>query len=351
MITFKVDDVEITTEPDLWYDNQEHFLKQGMACVGLRGGTTEAYKFNADRVDFQDARTNSFVHTLMASYDRHVPLALAPDDVWLVVAQAVTKHIELNPEECRRALVSWDGKKKLQVRRDGFRKGSPDNDWEGAFAEFGDQIQEAIGNKRDLFDPTFTTTTPTEKAAIQVQMMSALAPYFEYRMMTCCGFPQVTLLGEPQDWFEIAKRVDAFGEFYPKWAYKPLVTAVSHFVRAAAGKPDMGFWQNLFKRSGGSGGTYINGWVNAFFPYVNGKPNKMMLADFETELTKGPHAGHDVGDYGGTVATVPMEWDYFGTKYDMGLVTGIFGTTILEVDGAKAYKPVVGWAVGEAKAK
>lgn len=348
-ITFKVDDVTSREQPKLssYRTNKAQFLKQGLAVAGVRGDTVEASKFNADEVGFTDATRNSFVETAMTAFSEHQALAIAPDELWLVVAQAAAKHIELNPEDCRSALVSWEGKRVIEVVNSDFYKGSAENDWEREFGKFSEQIAKAIGKKRDLFDPSSSTTTPTEKAAIQVQMMAALAPYMEYRMMTLCGIPTLTLLGEVSDWKAIEQRVEAFAEFYPTWAHKPLMTAVNQFVRAAEGTPDLSFWQNFFKRSYGSGGTAINGWINAFFPYPNNKPNKMMQVNFEEEVLKGPRAGYDVGDYNSSVAVVPMQWDCRGDQYKMALATGIFGTTIIEVEGKKAYKSVIGWAVGE----
>jgi hypothetical protein len=352
-VTFKVDDVKPQGTPKLYGGDRAEmqFLKQGLARAGIKGDSVEAHKFNAEKITFYDVTQNSFVCTAMKAFSDHIPLAIAPDELWLTVVQAVSKHIELNPEDCRKALVSWEGKKVIEVENTDFFKGSPDNDWEREFGKFSQQIQKAIGKKRDLFDPTFSTTTPTEKAAIQVQMMAALAPYMEYRMMTLCGVPTITLLGEMSDWKAIEERTAAFAEFYPKWAHDPLMKSVSHFVKAAEGKPDLSFWQNFFKRSYGSGGTAVNGWINAFFPYPSNKPNKMMQKNFEEEVLKGPRAGYDVGDYNSSVSVVPMLWDCRGACYDMGLATGIFGTTIVDVGDAKAYKSVIGWVVGEAKEK
>lgn len=352
MITFKVDDVKPDREAKLFRATEKakaQFIKQGLAKLGIKGDSVEAHKFNAENISFNDASQNSFMLTAMEAFSSHHPIAFAPDDLWLTVAQAVTKHIELNPEDCRKALVSWDGKKVVQVVNSDFMKNSPSNDWEREFGNFSKQIEKLIGKKKDLFDPTFSTTTPTEKAAIQVQMMAALAPYMEYKMMTLCGVPSVTLLGELDDWSAILQRVNAFAEFYPKWALDPMIEAVAEFVKAAAGKPDMEFWKNFFKRSYGSGGTAINGWINAFFPYVKGKPNKMMQLNFKEEVLKGARAGNEAGDFTGSVGAVPMLWDCRGVQYNMKLATGIFGHTFINVEGTQTFKPVIGWAVGEAK--
>lgn len=358
-ITFAVDNVK-PVEPKFHFSEKtnQQFLKQGIAAAGLRGESIEASKFNYKKFSPTAVTSNSFVATALSAFSDHSPFAIAPDDVWLLIAQAVTKHISLNPEDCRKALgVNWEDKKTLTVVNSDFVKGSPDNDWEREFSKFADLIKESLGIKADMLNPTFSTTGPTEKAAIQVQMMSALAPYLDYRMMTLCGVPSVTLLGNPEDWDSILGRVAAFGEFYPKWAHEPMIAAVGQFVKASAGLPDMEFWQNFFKRSYGSGGTRVNGWMSAFFPYMDDKPNRLMIdkegnyKDFNTSVLRGPDAGYDVGSFPSSVGMVPMLWDYYGKGIAMGLVTGMFGSTIIEENNVKSFKTVIGWAVGESRNK
>lgn len=355
MITFDVDNVK-SVSPTIKSSEKatKAYFNQGLAKAGIVSGTVEAYKVNADSNAFGiiGASQNSFVWTALEAFSEHSPFAISPDDVWLLVIQAVSKHISLNPEDCRKALVDWDGKKTIQVVNDDFYKGSPDNDWEREFGNFATKIKSLIGKKADLLNPTFSTTGPIEKAAIQVQMMAALAPYMEYQMMTMCGVPNVTLLGTPDDWSSITERVVAFGEFYPKWAHGPMLEAVGHLENSAHGKPDMAFWKNFFKRSYGSGGTKVNGWISAFFPYINDKPNKLMQGDLGESVLKNPWSGYEIGDFPSSIGTVPMTWDCRGATYKMALASGMMGSTTIDIgENKKAYKTVIGWAVGEAKPK
>lgn len=362
MITFDVDSDKVNTEPailDDWLskpDQKERVLKKGYTKLGIKEGSIEAYKFNAplDDLVILPSSMNSFLDTCNTAFNDHVPLVLGPDEVWITMARAVAQHINLNPEDCRKALVSWEGKQRLVVQADHFKKGSPLNDWEWAFQQFGAQIEGFIGKKRDMFDPTFSTTSATEKAAIQVQMMDALSSYFEYGMRTCCGIPQVTLLGEIDDWSSILARVNAFGEFYPKWAHEPLQYVAAEFVKAAAGKPDLQFWRNFVKVSGGSGGPFVSGFINALFPYTGkGTPNNMLKNDkpfYDAVMTRS--WGPALGDFPASVCAVDMDWDYYGQIFNMKLTAGVFGMAIHHGVHAKGgLRPLVGWAVGESNAE
>lgn len=319
------------------------FLSRSLSQVPKLPQTIESFALSTNTLRNGRPGCNAFATTCLNAYDEHLPIAFSPDEIWLVICQAVSKHIQQDPEACRKAIVGFDGKKQLTVRRDNFVRGSSSNDWAGVFSEFGNQIEEFLGKKRDLFDPTFTTSTPVTKAAIQVQTMSALAPFFGYRMRTMCGFPTVTLQGDAEDWKGIVRRVEAFGEFYPDWAHKPLLAAVEEFARASSGNPDLMFWRSFVKTPGGSGGTPIYGRINAFFPYLEKArggttPNPV--------LTSAESRGAELDEIPASIGVAPMTWEYWGSSIPMSLVSGIFGST---KNSEGQQQCVVGWVVGEAK--
>jgi hypothetical protein len=347
MQTFEVDPVTAvpakaaSTSLDL-------YLLANLGPTKIRSGSVEAYAFSAPGTLRKPDR-NSFLETCLVAYDAHVPLVLSPDEVWVAVLQAVSKHIELFPEDARKAIVNFDGKKLLEIYANDFVKGSPDNDWPRVFNEFGGKIEEFLGKKRSLFDPTFSTTTLVTKTVIQVQMMSALSSYFDYKVYTRCGLPTVTLLGTVDDWAAISERVAALGEFYPKWAHQPLLDVTEQFAAAADGRVDLAFWQRFVKGHDGSGGYSVSGEVNAFFPYLDGKPNRALTSP---RLSNGDRCGANLGAFPGSVSSVPVLWDYHGTEIKMRLATGIFGTAVdTSAHASGGVRPVVGWVLGEENPK
>jgi hypothetical protein len=70
-------------------------------------------------------------HSLIAAaslaYQHHFPLVLSPDVLWLTLAQGLANHVNNYAEQMRSRLVPHEGKKLIQVRRDDFVKGSPEN--------------------------------------------------------------------------------------------------------------------------------------------------------------------------------------------------------------------------------
>lgn len=45
----------------------------------------------------------------------HYPIRLKPDDIWLLIIQAFSNHININSEELRNKFVNFNGKKLLSI--------------------------------------------------------------------------------------------------------------------------------------------------------------------------------------------------------------------------------------------
>ena len=118
--------------------------------------------------------------------------------------------------------------------------------------------------------PKFSTTTTTDTIVASVIMMSSMKKYFEYKFCLMCGLPSVTLEGEKEDWEDILRRVEKLKEYGVEavgW-YHLLRPVLAQFVAAfdnPNSKENKEFWGKVCHRDGGgSGPTYLGGWVTAF---------------------------------------------------------------------------------------
>ena len=205
------------------------------------------------------------------AFDQHHPLVLSPDDVWLCIAQGFGLHVNDHSESLHSRIVPLaKGKQEITVRRDHFVKGSPGNDWPGCFAEFSEAIAAHVGKKRDLLVASFSTTGPVEKAASEIALMSALSSYFDFRLMTLCGIPEITLLGTPEDWKSVRQRASVLSEFDLGWWCRALDPVLDQFVDASSGSVDVEFWRSLYKLDDGSGGRMSPAGSTSCFPYLDG---------------------------------------------------------------------------------
>jgi hypothetical protein len=301
--------------------------------------------------DFEPGLGDYGFHPLVTAahtaFDQHYPLVLSPDDIWLCIAQGFGLHVNAHAEALRSRLVRWkSGKQLIKVRRDDFVKGAPGNDWPACFAEFSDGIAAHFGKKRDLFVASFSTTGPVEKAASEIALMSAVRPYFDYLLTTLCGIPEVTLLGNPEDWASIRRRTSVLSEFGLGWWSRELEPILDQFVAASRGAVDMEFWRSLYKLHDGSGGPWITGWINVLFPYLerNGRQRNPYVGSWR-EVGERIDCGPKTNELPSGLSRVDFLWDYLGTEIPMELLAGFVGVS--QDPRTLALRPAIGWAVRE----
>ena len=49
------------------------------------------------------------------AHTNHYPIRIKPDDIWLLIVQAFSNHVNANAEELRNLFVNFDGKQTLIV--------------------------------------------------------------------------------------------------------------------------------------------------------------------------------------------------------------------------------------------
>lgn len=295
-------------------------------------------------------KMHGFISAIGMAYDKHMPLSLSPSHFWLMIAQAVAKHIEINSERLRSTFVGFEEKKYIEVRRDEFSKGDPNNDWVGCFDEFSAQIRKNTkGDHVDTMVLPFSTTSAVEKAAFEVTLMDSMKNYFEFGCLTCCGFPRIYLEGTVHDWEDLHSRVtdlhklDLEDNYFQSWCAE-LRKVSAKLEESARGNPDIDYWNDFFKLRGGSGGPFINGWINVFFPYVETRRSWVpypAALDWKNNDMYGK--GDNLDDMPSGLSAAPFTWCYYNTDYAMKFVAGFFG--VEQNPQTLALRPGVGWAV------
>lgn len=316
------------------------------AAIGklLKKKDPEAWGMNKSKLtpDLSGA-TNGLINAAHIAYGRHYSLVLSPDDIWTAIAQGFANHVDMNAEKLRKQFVSHEGQVELVIHRDGFKKGSATNDWMGGFSEFSDKIAEHIGKKRDLLVSNFSTTGLIERAASEVILMNAMKHYFSYGVSTCCGIPEITLLGAQDDWASIVERTRNLAEFDCKEWIDVLVPCLEHFVAAFKGNADPTHWGNFYKSQGGSGGPFVNGWINTLFPYLS----KYKMVKNSAALNWGKsYFGPNPDEFPGGMCSVPFTWMYHGQDFSMQFGGGFAGSS--QDEKTLALSPAIGWAVADA---
>ena len=288
--------------------------------------------------------SNGLMAAVHLSFEDHYPLILTPDAVWLTIAQGFGTHINVNAEKLRKRFVNHEGKQMIMIERDNFVKGSPNNDWQGCFSEFSDELSKFIGKKRDLMVSNFSTTGPIEKAASELVLMDSMKSYFKYACRTLCGIPNITLTGTVEDWTDIRTRAENLAEYELDWWLNSLSPVLDQFVRASEGRADIQFWDRMYKDNNGSGGPYCCGWVNTLFPYLEDHKGKPVINAYAKEWDKGGFGGGPTMDqFSSSLSKTAFKWQYYDTTFDMEFLGGTVG--VHQDKTTLALEPTIGWAI------
>jgi hypothetical protein len=296
---------------------------------------------------------NGFLTTCTLAYKYHGDLELWSEHIKLLVLQAFSLHIKENSHKFRSMLVSHDNKKTIEIRRDDFIKPisvnqcqaldgqvkGANNPWPEVFQQFGKALQNDTKDKLlvDMILQTSQTTTISTQVASNIVLMDTFQKYYDYSMMTACGIKTIILKGSVEDWKNIRTLINYIEKFDFKWYTSKIIPVIDKFIRASEGNVNVEFFQNMVKKSGGSGGPYYSGWIKYFFPYlVYG--NRHIKSDFNADITsKQIPSG---------IKSVPFIWNYLNNKVNMQIYAGFVGTTIVN---NTLFRPCVSWAVAEIK--
>ena len=335
------------------------------ALEHLLCGKVEACGANTD-VLVEALGFHGLVETVHRAFADHYGLRLSPDHIWLTIAQGFAALVNQEPELFRGKFVGHEGKQKIEIRRDGFVVGNPDNDWANCFSEFSDAIRGFIGDeKHGLLVSDFSTTGAIERAASEVVLMDTVQSYFTYQVNTLCGIASITLDGSVADWEKLQQKVQGLRQFGDiGWWLNDVDAIVAQFVRAAKGDVDADFWNSIYKFQSQSGGTRITGWIVKLLPlvktYVEVWQRNPLLGKRLTAYQK-PRGrsfwyddgceihGESVGtsNLPASLSTVPFQWNYFGDVRNYQFIAGIVGYS--QSEDRKVLTPVMGWAVRPAK--
>lgn len=225
-----------------------------------------------DRTSTTFAAKNGLVHACLEAYNEHHNLVLRPDDVWLAILTQLSVYINARAEDLRSQLVDHTGQQELHIEVE--LKADLDH---GAMAYEMTKLMSASLKDPELREwilPGFSTTEKADQAVASIVFMGTMQKYFTYSWGTRCGIPAVTLLGNEDDWIEIAERCATrlgTGQFGPEAAawyrvLKPVLVGLLESFIEPEGAAARKFWQTIVDehKPNGSGRVTYSGWITAF---------------------------------------------------------------------------------------
>lgn len=235
-------------------------------------GCSSFLEKNVQVFDTSAFKENGFMQAIHTAFSKHLPIMLVPDDIWHVFLSQISLLINQDPEKYRDSFVSHKGKEIIRIREDGLMAGNIKYSkmWESVFPRFEESMNELM--KLDM-NVKFTTTTKAHYTVSQIIIMDSMKAFFDYRVKTKCGFPEIRVGGTTEDWGLLQRKMGEVCEKtfvdWDKNNYKEIIDECKNVLNDD-GNPK--FWENLYhyegaKRSGRTPTT--SGIVNDLFPITS----------------------------------------------------------------------------------
>lgn len=308
-VTFQIlKDKKVETYPRDPLPFLDHFSKTGLYRRKAFGKIFAGSVDNETAANFQFE--NGFIGAIFDAYCLHNNLSIRPDDVWLAILIQFSLYLNANAEKFRKFFVSHDGKKEL--------KSNNSFSFEHFARDMAAKMQESIidNEVKNWILPNFTTTTENDITVASFIMMSSMQQYFSFSLSSACEIPNITLEGELKDWESILTRVQRFKKYDDKilnaWC-DMLIPIIEEFCNAMTEKINADFWSKIchLNGSGGSGTSYLSGWVTAFSAFDkngNWRGDKRSIVIFGEKI-EGEWPIIDTKEITPGIVTVPFNFD------------------------------------------
>ncbi|CAG8437545.1 9297_t:CDS:2 [Acaulospora colombiana] len=228
-------------------------------------------KFDTKKTVLERGISHGLAAAILHAYNEHQHLRLTPDDVWLTIAQGVSRHINYNAEKFRSKFVEHEGKKEISVFAR-LADGKLSSDWSETVNQLVIEADKNIveRNLKSLLECDFSTTTEVSRTASRIVLLDAVKAYFSYKVCLMCGIPKITLEGTLDDWIKIQKKTKDLRKLSLEMDFwlDRLDPVVENLVATYKGEIDQDYWSKVSSRQRfGSGPRSISGWMLGFFPY------------------------------------------------------------------------------------
>jgi len=283
------------------------------------------------------------------SYCNHYPIRIKPDDIWLLIVQAFSHHVNANSEKLRNYFVNFEGKKTLTVIYGGvfYIENVNKEILEDFSCQINEKMKKYLGEEIiQNLTPNFTTTDYNSTIICKLSIMGAFKKYFKYEMcFPVCGIPYIILEGNIEDYKSIKEKAQKLIKYNFKWYIDRIIPHIEKMIEAKSGKIDTNYFKSIIQEYSIDRicvtDYYITGWILDFFAYRNNKVN----GQIKIEKFDGKSSGiRSFENLASQILIVPFTiFEGITQKtYNMKYQVGFIGC---DQNEKKEVSPVQGWIV------
>ena len=224
------------------------------------------------------------------AYLNHYPIRIKPDDIWLLIVQAFSHHVDINSQELREYFVNFNGKKTLEVLFNCPIKNINKKMLEQFSIEINKQMEAYLGKEiLETLTSDYTTTTNDSLIVSKISIICAFKNYFHYSMRRrICGFPYIIIEGTSSDYQKMIVKAKKLRKYKFGWYVDRIIPHLKKIVEAKEGNIDVDFFKKMISNSGRkepelvcqSPEDTIYGWILDFFGFIKKDEDKVGYSKF-----------------------------------------------------------------------
>ena len=291
---------------------------------------------------------------------KHFPLRLKPDDIWLLIVQAFSNHVNKNSEILRQYFVNFENKKSLEViYPDKLNIKDVDKKTLEDFAvQINEQMKKYLGEEIiKTLTSDFSTTNYDSLIISKLSIMGAFKSFFNYHMGLCiCGIPYIILEGTAEDYKKIKEKAEKLSKYKFDWYIDRIIPHILKMIEAKVCKVDNDYFRNIIIRNEVkgyiSGGclpskdamiSEITGWILDFFAYEGEDDSLTRFNNKSLEVQEFNRLASQI-----LTAPFTIKEIMTGKTYKMNYSVGFFGC---EQNEKKEVSPFQAWIVSPSPLK
>ncbi|CAI2178816.1 13980_t:CDS:1 [Funneliformis geosporum] len=295
---------------------------------------------NPTSIIAEPATSHGLASAIIHAYTLHQHLRISPDDVWLTIAQGVSKHICNNAERFRNLFVEHKEQEEIFIDARDIIDVNFMGDWQQAISRLSDSLDKRVKKVglKQLLECDFSTSTNVSVTVSKIILLDAMKKYFRYRLVGGCGIPKITLNGTLEDWLHLQDKVAKLRDLGLEldfWLDR-LQPVVAQFVATYKGEVEENFWSVAIYQVpyGSFTEARWDGWISALFPYNASRCKLTENFIFPTDLPSG-------------LLNVPFNLDMvnMGKRFRFCIAAGFLGARQDKIDDEYVVSPVIGWYI------
>ena len=277
----------------------------------------------------------------------HHPIRIKPDDIWLLIIQSFSHHVNANYGELKKFFVDFDNRKDIKIDMD-YQK-IEENFVENCVQKITEEMSKYLGSEiLEILNPDFTTINTSMKLVCKMTMISTFEKFFNFNInMNVCGIPYIILEGDSDDYKKIISKSEKLKKYNFEWYIDRIIPLIQKLVDAKEGKIDVNFFKNIVIKSETDEEVAvdcklrkrhvikISGWILKFFAYKKEEEDYFIFEEDELDI-------EDFDKIASQILHAPFTIIKKGKKSKMAFDVGFFGC---EQNEKNEISPVIGWGM------